>query len=165
MEWMERVREIAERVVTSEGMELVDVEFLGRGANTVLRIYIDKPGGMIGIQDCQTVSQQLSVILDVEDVIEQSYTLEVSSPGLDRRLIKPADFERFAGKPVKILLKGPRSGPKKFQGRLIGFQNDQVRIETEQVELAFGLDEIEKANLIVEFGPAPKPGKQKKSRT
>ena len=155
MELLAKIREIVERVATSEGLELVDVEFLGRGPNAILRIYIDKPGG-ISIGDCQSMSQQVGAVLDVEDLIDRSYTLEVSSPGLDRKLVKPADYQRFAGKLAKISLKGPREGPRRIQGRLLGIQGGRVQFDTGQGVREFDLGEIEKANLVVEFGPAPK---------
>jgi ribosome maturation factor RimP len=166
MEWLERVREIAERVAISEGLELVDVEFLGRGPNAVLRIYLDKPGG-INISDCQAVSGQVGTILDVEEVIDQSYTLEVSSPGLDRKLLKPADYQRFAGKPVKLVLKGPRQGPRRYKGLLVGIVpgigGEEVRVDTGDGQVVqVGYDEIEKANLVVEFGPPAKDRKKSK---
>jgi ribosome maturation factor RimP len=156
MEHLERIREIAGRIASSEGMELVGVQFLGRSPRAILRVFLDKPGG-ITVGDCQTVSQQLSTILDVEDFIPGSYTLEVSSPGMDRELVQPSDYQRFAGKLVKVLLRGPRQGPRRFQGRLLGMEDDKVRFDTgngQVVECDFG--DIEKANLVVEFGAAPK---------
>jgi len=156
MERLAQIREIAERVATSEGLELVDVEYLGRGPNAVLRIYLDKPGG-ITIGDCQSVSQQVGAVLDIEDVMDRSYTLEVSSPGLDRKLLKPADYQRFAGKLAKVVLRGPRQGQRRFQGRLLGIQGDKVQLDSGDghvVELDF--NEIENANLVVEFGGTPK---------
>ena len=158
MERLERIREIAERVASSEGMELVDVEFLGRGPQAVLRIFLDKPGG-ITVGDCQIVSQQVGAILDVEDFIDRSYTLEVSSPGLDRKLLKPSDYQRFAGRLVRVVLKGPRQGPRRFRGRLLGMEEDKVAVDTgngQVVQLDY--NEIEKANLAVEFGGMPKRG-------
>jgi len=161
MEPLEHIREIADRVATSEGLELVEVEFLGRGPNAVLRIYLDKPGG-ITVNDCQLVSRQLGMILDVEDLIQTSYTLEVSSPGLDRKLVKPADYQRFAGRVVKVVLRGPRQGPKRFRGRLLGMEADKVQIETGDGTLVqLDYHEIEKANLVVEFAAAPKPGSKR----
>jgi ribosome maturation factor RimP len=160
MAQLDRVREIAERVATSEGMELVDLEFVGRGPGAVLRIFLDKPGG-VTIKDCQIVSEQVGTILDVEDVIDQSYTLEVSSPGLDRKLLKPADYQRFAGKLVNVRLKQQSERGRRIQGRLLGLQNDKIQIDTgdgQAFELAF--DEIEKANLVVEFGRAGKHSKR-----
>ena len=109
MEQLERIREITEMVANSEGLELVEVEFLGQGPRAVLRIFLDKPGG-ITVEDCQSVSHQVGTILDVEDFIRWSYTLEVSSPGLDRKLLKPSDYQHFAGKLVKLVLRGPRQG-------------------------------------------------------
>lgn len=160
MERVERIREIAQRVATSEGMELVDVEYLGRGPGAVLRIFLDKPGG-ITVGDCQAVSQQVGTILDVEDVIEGSYTLEVSSPGLDRKLLKPSDYQRFAGRLVKVVLRGPRQGPRRFQGRLLGMEEERVQVDTGEGQVVqFGYDEIEKANLVVEFAGTAKQGRR-----
>ncbi|MBI2817230.1 MAG: ribosome maturation factor RimP [Acidobacteria bacterium] len=160
MDWLERVRDIAERVATSEGLELVDVEFLGRGPAAVLRIYIDKPQG-ITIADCENVSRQMSAILDVEDFISRSYTLEVSSPGLDRKLLKPTDYQRFAGKLVKIVLKVPRQGLRRYRGWLLGLEGDMVRLDTDNGEVVqINLGDIEKANLVVEFGKPAKPNKR-----
>ena len=160
---LERIREIAERVATSEGIELVDVELHGRGPGAVLRIYLDKPGG-ITLQDCQTVSRQVGIILDVEEVIDTRYTLEVSSPGLDRRLIKPADFQRFAGQQVKLLLRNTTGGRRQFQGRLLGCEEGHVKVEVESEGMVgVPVEEIEKANLVPEIGKIgklpPKPGR------
>jgi len=156
MEWLERIREIAERVANSEGMELVDVEFRGHGPGAILRIFLDKPGG-ITVGDCQSVSHQVGAILDVEDFINQSYTLEVSSPGLDRKLIKPSDYQRFAGRLVKLLLRAPRQGARRYQGRLLGTEHEKVAVDTGNGQvIQFDYNEIERANLVVEFG---KPAK------
>lgn len=160
MDRLERIREVAERVATSEGLELVEVEYLGRSPSAILRIFLDKPGG-ISIGDCQNVSQQVGAILDVEDLIDRSYTLEVSSPGLDRKLLKPADYQRFAGRLVKIVLQGPRQGPRRFRGRLLGMVDGKVQVDTgdgQVVQLEYS--EIEKANLVVEFGKAEKPNRR-----
>lgn len=172
MEQLERVHEIAERVATSEGLELVEVEFHGRGSNAVLRVFIDKPGG-VTIDDCQNVSRQLSVILDVEDPIPDSYTLEVSSPGLDRKLSKPSDFERFADSQVKFFLKSPMvlgapatgaaapRGVRRFQARLLGIDGRMVQADSGGGNVVqFDIADIERANLVVEFGPKPKPQKR-----
>jgi ribosome maturation factor RimP len=100
---VERVREIADRVAASRGLEVVEVEFLGGGKARMLRVFLDKPAAgsdpLAGVthEDCANFSREFGTILDVEDVMPGSYTLEVSSPGLDRRLIKPSDFSRFAG--------------------------------------------------------------------
>jgi ribosome maturation factor RimP len=163
MDWLERVREIAERVATSEGLELVDVEYLGRGPAAVLRIYIDKPEG-IGIRDCEVVSRQMSAILDVEDFITRSYTLEVSSPGLDRKLVKPSDYQRYSGQLIKVSLKAPRQGPRRFRGKLLCLEGERVSMDNGSGEtVEFNLGDVEKANLVVEFAKPAKPGKAPKT--
>ena len=149
---LERVREIAERVAASEGLELVEVECRDRGPRSVLRIFVDRLEG-VTLQDCEMVSRQVSTILDVEDVIAHRYTLEVSSPGLDRKLLKPADYNRFAGRQVKVVLKAPRAGERHFQGRLLGLEDENVRVEMAAGQVAsIAYDEIESATLVVEFG-------------
>jgi len=162
MELVGRIREIADRVASAEGLELVDVEFVGRGRNTVLRIFLDKPGG-VSLRDCERVSGQVGAILDVEDFIPSSYTLEVSSPGLDRPLVKPADYERFAGKRIKLVLRSPHEGRRRFHGLLRGIRNGTVELEEENGSVV-GLDygEIQKANLVFEFG---KPARGHEPRT
>ncbi|MGH9783143.1 MAG: ribosome maturation factor RimP [Terriglobia bacterium] len=151
MDQLIRVREIAERIAGGEGMELVDVEFVGRGPNAVLRIYLDKPGG-ITLGDCERISGQVGAVLDVEDFIPTRYTLEVSSPGLDRRLVKLADFERFAGRQVKLVLKAPRAGRRRFRGKLRGVQVGTIQLEQENGQgIGFEYAEIQKANLVVEW--------------
>jgi ribosome maturation factor RimP len=162
---LERIREIAGRVAASEGIELVDLELHGRGPGSVLRIYLDKPGG-ITHQDCQTVSRQVGTILDVEDVMPGRYTLEVSSPGLDRRLSKPDDFQRFAGQQVKLLLREPSGSRRQLQGRLRGFDEGKVQVEADPAGLAcIPLEQVEKANLVPEIGKIGKlPGKAGRGR-
>ena len=151
MDQLSRIREIADRVATAEGLELVDVELVGRGRNAILRIFLDKPGG-VTLRDCQMMSVQVGAILDVEDFIEDRYTLEVSSPGLNRKLVKPSDYERFAGRQIKLVLKAPREGRRRFRGRLLGVQDGVIRLETEnQQVIGFDFSEIEQANLVVEL--------------
>jgi len=146
-----RIREIAERVAVSEGIELVDVEVHGRGPGTVVRIFLDKPGG-ITHGDCQTVSRQVGTILDIEDLMDARYTLEVSSPGLERRLVKPEDYQRFAGHKLKLLLRSDRNGQRRFEGRLLGLDEGNVRVEIEGGGvLLVAPGEIEKANLAPEY--------------
>ena len=117
-----RIREIAERVAAREGLELVHVEMAG-GHNPILRVYIDKPGG-VTIDDCSHVSERISLILDVEDPISGHYTLEVASPGLDRGLYKESDYERFAGLPSHIKLSEAINGQRNFHGKLIGLDRE-----------------------------------------
>jgi ribosome maturation factor RimP len=174
---LEKIREAAERVARSEGLEIVDVEWK-IGKQRFLRVYIDRvpkaeatisdaagtmragevvhdPFPKISHADCERVSQQLSVILDVEELIPgPGYILEVSSPGMDRALRKAADYERFRGRLAKITTGEPIGDAKFFEGRLAGFADGKVRMELKgkqarTVELP--LEAIRKANLVVEF--------------
>jgi ribosome maturation factor RimP len=148
---IERVREIAERVGASEGIEIVDVELLGAGRNRMLRIYIDKPEG-ISHADCERISHDVGTILDVEDVVPgESYTLEVSSPGLERKLSRPRDFERFIGRKAKIVLREPIDNQRRWEGTLAGFANGVVTLEAGGRSIQFDLGQIEKANLKFEW--------------
>ena len=117
-----RIREIAERVTAREGLELVHVE-VASGRNPILRVYIDKPGG-VTIDDCASVSQRISLILDVEDPIPNQFTLEVASPGLDRGLYKESDYERFAGLACHVKLSEALNGQRNFHGKLIGLDRE-----------------------------------------
>src|SRR3954447_6595033 len=153
---IDRVREICERVAADFGLEVVEVELKGGGKARTLRIYLDKPGG-VTLDDCATVSREVGTILDVEDVITGQYTLEVSSPGLDRKLFKAADYERFTGSLVKLQTRDAINGSRNFQGRLQGLRDGRVTLEipakkkvpAAQVEVE--LSNVEKANLVPEF--------------
>ena len=147
---IERIREAAERVARSVGMDVVDVEWKV-GKQRFLRVYIDKPEG-ISHRDCETVSNQLSVILDVEDLVPGApYILEISSPGLDRKLMRPAEFERFAGRLARISMLEPVENQKFFEGRLAGVADGTVQIEVQGRVIALPMEGIRKANLVVEF--------------
>lgn len=128
---LDQITAIVERVVTSEGLECVHCELLGSGARSILRVYIDKPGG-VTTENCAEISRQLSAILDVEDLIPHRYVLEVSSPGIERRLYRPADYERFAGRAVKIRTVEPIEGRRNFHGMLMGLSDDRVILSAEQ---------------------------------
>jgi len=168
---LEKIREAAERVARSEGLEIVDVEWK-IGKQRFLRVYIDRvppakpaeaiegeeapsPYPNISHADCERVSQQLSVILDVEELIPgPGYVLEVSSPGLDRALKKAAEFERFAGRLAKISTTEAIGEAKFFEGRLRGITDGKVRMELKGKEariVEIPLETIRKANLVVEF--------------
>jgi ribosome maturation factor RimP len=147
---LERIREAAERVARSLGIEVVDVEWKV-GKQRFLRVFIDKPGG-VGHKDCEAVSNQFSVILDVEDLVPgPHYILEVSSPGLDRKLTKPAEFERFTGRLARISTVDPVENQKFFEGRLAGIADGKVQIEVKGRVIALPMEGIRKANLVVEF--------------
>lgn len=147
---VEKIRGLAERIVSSEGLELVDVEVKGRGSNQVLKVFIDKPGGVTH-GDCQSVSEQLSAHLDVEDPFPGSYVLEVSSPGLDRKLVKPSDYVHFAGRRARLVLREPLGDQRVVEGKLAGYEAGRVRVDlgSEGVR-ELELTTISKAKLIVE---------------
>jgi ribosome maturation factor RimP len=148
---LETIRQMAERVATSEGLHLVDVELKGVSSNQLLRIYIDKPGG-VSHGDCSLVSEQLSALLDVEDLFPGRYVLEVSSPGLDRKLTRPSDFTYFAGRRARVVLKEAAGEQKVLEGRLAGFENGRVRLDLGENGLQeLDLNNIRKAQLVVEL--------------
>jgi ribosome maturation factor RimP len=144
------VQEILNPLLLQEGLELVDIEYRGEGRGRVLRIYIDKEGG-VTIGDCTKISRELGALLDVHDIIPGSYTLEVSSPGLDRALKKPKDFERFRGRKVKIKTKVYIGERRVFIGKLLDFKNDVVSVEVDRNIYLIPYGEIEKANLELDF--------------
>jgi ribosome maturation factor RimP len=163
---VDRIREIADRVTSSSGLELVDVELRGGGKSRMLRVFIDKPGGVTH-EDCANVSRELGTILDVEDAVPGgSYLLEVSSPGLDRKLFRPADFERFAGNRIRLTTRDLVNGNRHFEGKLEGIRDGRITIalggserrgkakkppsEPEQ-RIEVDLSNIEKANLVPEI--------------
>jgi ribosome maturation factor RimP len=147
-----KVLEIAERVGASEGLEIVEVQMLGGGGARLLRIFIDKPEGVTHA-DCEMISQNVGTILDVEDVIPgQHYTLEVSSPGVERKLSKPRDFERFVGKKVKVALRAPVENQRHWMGTLTSFTEGILTLEPSPGRsVQFPLDQVEKANLKFEW--------------
>ena len=146
----ERVQAIAERVAIDHGLELVHAEVAGPDNKPIVRIFIDKPGG-VAHKDCAEVSLYVGTILDVEDFIHSSYTLEVSSPGLERGLYRRNDYERFAGKLAKLKSRSPINGQRNFRGRLLGIEGDEVLIDDRtsgRVRVDFS--SIAKANLELE---------------
>ena len=146
-----RIRQLVAMAVESLGYELVDFELKGAANSSILRIYIDKPEG-IAHSDCGLVSEQVGTVLDVEDVIPHKYTLEVSSPGLDRKLVKESDFSRFEGKLAKIQTRIPLQHQKVFKGRLKGLRNGSVVLELPQGnEMEIPLDVIQEARLEFEW--------------
>jgi ribosome maturation factor RimP len=175
-----KVTQIAERVGASAGIEIVDVQMLGGGGARLLRIYIDRPAspadrastsveqpaegagqtpaaterpGGVTLADCEFISQNVGTILDVEDVIPgQRYTLEVSSPGVERKLTKPRDFERFVGQKVKVALRQPVENQRTWVGALASFAEGMITLEPSPGRsIRFPLDQVEKANLKFEW--------------
>jgi ribosome maturation factor RimP len=148
---LDRICQVVEEIVQSEGYELVDVELKGAGQNRILRIFIDRTEG-ISHSDCGLISEQVGTVLEVEDLIPFSYTLEVSSPGLDRKLVKDSDYERFEGSLAKVQTKFPLNNQKVFKGRLRGLHGDKVQVELEGGELLeLPLDVIKEARLEVDW--------------
>jgi ribosome maturation factor RimP len=158
---IDKIRDIAERVAASEGLEVLEVEMRG-GRPALLRIVIDKEAGVTH-QDCETVSRQMSAILDVEDLIAHSYTLEVSSPGAERKLTREGEFARFQGHLAKVVLKAPLpaaagrlAGQGSLRGRIVSCGNGMLTLEvaakkgaTEAVTVALG--DVARANLVLEW--------------
>ena len=143
----DRVTAIAERVAIDHGLELVHAEVAGPDNKPIVRIFIDKPNGVTH-QDCSEVSLHVGTVLDVEDFIHASYTLEVSSPGLERGLYKRPDYERFAGRLAKLKTRTPINGQRNFRGRLLGITGEEVLFDDRtNGRVRIALDSIAKANL------------------
>lgn len=146
-----RLVELLEPLVENLGYELVLLEYNAHRGSALLRLFIDAVGG-VTLGDCEKVSREVEGLLDVQDPIPQNYRLEVSSPGLDRPLVKSVHFERFAGSVVKVQMAAPHAGRRKFQGVLRGLKEGRAVVETADagtVELALG--EIERARLVPDY--------------
>lgn len=150
-----KLQSLVEPVVTGQGYELVDVEFKSELGAWILRVYIDKPGSAderVGLDDCAQVSRELSAVLDVEDAIPGHYSLEVSSPGLNRPLKKASDFARFVGKKAKIRTRHPVGESRRnFSGTLVAVDGGKVKIDVGDQVCEVPVDDVEKANLVYEF--------------
>ena len=151
-EIVEKASALAEPLASAEGLELVDIEWVNEGG-WILRVYLDKPGG-VGLEECQSISRALEVALDVEDFIPQHYALEVSSPGVNRPLTKPAHFLKAIGQKVKVKTYGPIGEPprKHFSGTLTAFETDAARVQVEGAgEFSIPLKDIAKAYVEYDF--------------
>ena len=150
-----RITELAEQVAASMGMEVVLMEIKGDGNRSVVRTFIDQPGG-ISLDDCERFSRRLSVMLDVEDWIPSSYVLEVSSPGVNRPLVKESDFQRFTGKDAKVRTRLPLEGQRNFKGKIVGMTAGRLELEVAPGKrVGIALTDIEKANLIGDLSLRP----------
>ena len=149
---LERIREVAQRVAGSHGLELVHVEWTGTPRKGVLCIFIDQRERGVSHADCQAVSEQVGTLLDVEDLISGSYVLEVASPGLDRKLYSAADFERFRGRRVKVTLRrrSEQLGRKRFEARLADLAGGIVSFELDDQPVQVPFDDIASVNLVIE---------------
>jgi ribosome maturation factor RimP len=137
-------------LVEDLGYEFVGIDHSSNPKNAVLRIYIDTDEGIM-VEDCERVSREVAALLDVEDPITGRYSLEVSSPGLDRPLFTLEQFERFSGQEAKVTLFAPEDGRRKFHGRILGCEEDQVLIEQDGVEVALKMSNIAKARLVPDY--------------
>jgi len=175
---LDKIRQIAERVAGSSGLEVVEVEVCGAGKHRMLRVFIDRPGAVAAVdrpyedrpdgvthEDCSKFSREFGTIVDVEDAVPGgAYVLEVSSPGLDRKLTKAADFERFRGQRVKLMTREPVNNNRHFEGKLESFENGKLLLdlsaarkkkmrpkEGEAPKVEIELQNVEKANLVPEI--------------
>jgi len=147
----QQVAALATPIATRMDLEVVDVELLGEGRHQVLRVLVDRDGG-VGIEDCARLSEALSRELDLYDLPIGAYTLEVASPGLDRALRKPAEFVRFSGRAVAVTTYAPVDGQRRFRGRLLGLIDGRVALRLDDGrEVRLGQEEIAQAKLIVEM--------------
>ena len=145
-----RVREVAERAAAERGLELVHAEVAGGARGSIVRLFIDKEGGVTH-EDCAEVSRHVGTVLDVDDFIPGAYTLEVSSPGLERGLYRAADYERFAGRPAKVKTRAPVSGQRNFRGRIVRMEGEEVVFDDlTSGQVRIPLSEVAKANLEID---------------
>lgn len=152
----ERLQQLLEPVVESLGFELLLLEF-APSHNALLRLYIDSPEG-INLEDCEKVSREVAGLLDVEDPISSNYRLEVSSPGLDRPLVKPVHFERFLGESAKVQLLAPvAGGRRKFNGVIRSVAGSVVTLETTDGLVELDISSMERARLVPPFDSKPEP--------
>ena len=146
----EKLSALVRPLVEDLGFEFVGLEYSSNPKNPVLVLYIDKPGG-IAVEDCEKASREVASLLDVEDPIPGHYVLEVSSPGLDRPLFSPQQFERFIGEQAQISLFAPIDGRRKFKGRILGVEDDRINIDQDGVEVTLEHGNIAKARLVPDY--------------
>jgi ribosome maturation factor RimP len=146
-EILRRVWEELEPELQEQGYELIEVEYVFQMGRRVLRLFIDRDGG-VTLDDCQAASRLAGAVLDMKDFIEEQYSLEVSSPGFDRPVRKPKDFERFAGEAIKVQVNVPIGGRKQFKGELKGFRDGLVLVECDGTPFEIHIENLKKAHLI-----------------
>lgn len=152
-------------VVTDLGLECLGVEYSPSHGNSLVRVYIDAPQRAVTVDDCEAVSRQVSAMLDVNDPITGRYTLEVSSPGLDRPLYTPQQFARFIGQSAKIEVNLAIAGRRRFQGPILAVEGEEVVLEQDGAPVRIAHANIHKAKLVPQYDePAAKPGKHKQAK-
>ena len=152
-------------VVADMGLECLGVEYSPSHGNSLVRVYIDAPDRPVTVDDCEAVSRQISATLDVNDPVQGRYTLEVSSPGLDRPLFTPEQFARFIGQEAKLEVNLPIEGRRRFNGPIRAVEGTTILLEQDGTPVRIAHDNIHKAKLVPDFGePAAKPGKGKKPK-
>lgn len=147
----EQLHKLIAPIVASLGCELWGLEYLTQGRYTTLRIYIDREEVGVSLEDCEKVSRQISSVMDVEDPIDGEYTLEVSSPGMDRPLYTAAHYARYIGEQVNLRLRLARDGRRRFKGTILAVDGDEVRIAADDKDYLLTIDSIDKANIIPRF--------------
>ncbi len=150
----DQISEIAEPIIKAQGLELVDIEYVKEGSRWYLRVFIEKLNDEVTVEDCEKTSKMLSDLLDDDDPINESYILEVSSPGLERPLKKPSDFERFKDELVYIKTYGPINGDKEFTGTLLGKEEEDVLLKKKGDDklVKIPYKKIASARLAIDFG-------------
>ena len=150
-ELLTKLNGLGDQAAAGTGIEIVEIQLRGAGKSRLLRVYIDKPGGVTH-GDCELISERLGSLLDQEDAVPgDSYTLEVSSPGVERKLTRPRDFERVVGQKIRLALRNPIAGQMRFEGKLIGFADDTLELELRPGDsVKVPLDQVQKANLKFE---------------
>jgi ribosome maturation factor RimP len=159
--------------VQALGLELLGVEYAPSGGSALLRLYIDVADRPVTVEDCEAASREVSAVLDVEDPIASNYTLEVSSPGIDRPLFTLAQFERFTGEEAKVSLRLPQDGRRRVQGKIVRAADGAVTLAVDKGEFVIAIDNIEKARLVPDWAalglvaakplPGPAPGRAPKA--
>lgn len=146
---LDQIRSSLEPIVSDLGCELVDVKLVTEHGRAILRVFIDKEGGL-QVGDCQKVSREIDTLLDVESGIRDRYDLEVSSPGLDRPLVKEADFSKFAGKKISLKTKTPIDGRQNYKGLLHGIEERRIRMTIDGKEYQIPFEQVERAKVVYE---------------
>lgn len=147
----EQLQALIAPITASLGCELWGLEYLTQGRYTTLRIYIDRAEEGVSLEDCEAVSRQISSVMDVEDPIAGEYTLEVSSPGMDRPLYTAEHYMRYIGEQVSLRLRVARDGRRKFKGTILAVEADEIRVVADDKEYLFAIDAIDKANIVPRF--------------